>query len=757
MHLKGRLLRNYLAFFLTAVLFSCSSQDTEPDTSMVSQTSNTGNNEAVPDENHLKDELSPYLLQHADNPVHWYPWGAAAFAKARNQNKPIFLSIGYSTCHWCHVMEHESFENREIAGILNQHFVAVKVDREERPDIDNIYMKVVMSLTGSGGWPLTVFLTPEQKPFYGGTYFPPESQWGRPGFKELLQFIKKGWEQDKAEIVKSSDDITRALKEDFKSGADGKFPLEIDIFHSAYKNFKDNFDMTYGGFGTVPKFPSAHNLSFLLRYWKRTGEQAALEIVKKTLSAMAAGGLYDHVGGGFHRYSTDRTWHIPHFEKMLYDQAALSKIYLEAYQATGNEAYAQVARAIFEYVLRDMTDRNGGFYSAEDADSAPPGSDPAPDLGPSPLKKEGAFYVWRKQEIDALLGQDHAEIFSYYYGVKNDGNAGNDPHGEFRGTNILYISHTMDDAAKHFNRSPAEIEKILQAAKEQLFSVRSGRPRPHLDDKILADWNGLMISSFAFGSRVLNDPRYRDAAEKAAQFILKNLVREDGRLLHRFRNDDAAVLGTLDDYAFFEQGLLDLYEATFKAEYLYESRRLAEDMTRLFEDAESGGFFFVGKDAEPLLFKDKEIYDGAIPSGNSVAALTLLRIGRYTLNHEWGKHGERLLDAFSHELLSAPNLYAQTLIAVDFLLGPSKEIILAEGEDKPKVRQILEVVYGSFIPNKIVIYRPFDDEQAMSIIRICPFVEKQIARENQTTVYVCENYVCKFPASEITQIEKLLK
>jgi uncharacterized protein YyaL (SSP411 family) len=712
-----------------------------------------------PDKNLLSREKSPYLLQHADNPVHWYPWGDDAFAKAKAEDKPVFLSVGYSTCHWCHVMEHESFENPEIAEVMNKYFVSIKVDREERPDVDNIYMKAVMSLTGSGGWPMSVFLTHDRKPFYGGTYFPPDSQWGRPGFKELLLSIHDAWQNKRDELVKSSHSITQNLQSKSFWGQIGGNPMPDEgTLRSAYGQYAQRFDSRYGGFGGAPKFPSSHNLSFLLRYWKRANEPKVLEMVEKTLTEMAKGGMYDHIGGGFHRYSTDQRWHIPHFEKMMYDQAILAKTYLEAYQATKDEKYSQTAREIFEYVLRDMTDSKGGFYSAEDADSLPPEkfANMSPVGGLSSEKTEGAFYLWRYQEVVELLGKDKAEIFDYYYGVEPRGNALSDPHGEFRGKNILYVAHSLDETAQKFGKTQDEIKKLLNESKSELLEVRKSRPRPHLDDKVLVDWNGLMISSLALGSRVLGESRYGQAAEKSAQFILSTLVRQDGRLLHRYRDGEARILGTLEDYAFFIHGLIDLYETTFKEEYLKEAKRLTEDMINLFWDGREGGFFFTATDAEKLLIREKEIYDGAIPSGNSIAALDLLRMGRLTLNREWEKKAQEYFKAFGQELSSGPSAYAQSMSALDFAIGPSHEIVLAGQKDDPQTQTMLKSLYNRFIPNKVVIFRPASDEDAKNIIDIIPFVKGQRALEGKTTAYVCKNFNCEFPTNDNKKFEQLL-
>jgi len=585
------------------------------------------------------------------------------------------------------------------------------------------------------------------------------AQWGRPGFKELLLSINDAWHNKRNELVKSSHSISQNLQSKSLWGQIGGNPMPDEgTLRSAYGQFAQRFDSRYGGFGGTPKFPSSHNLSYLLRYWKRANESKALEMVEKTLTEMAKGGMYDHIGGGFHRYSTDQRWHIPHFEKMMYDQAILTKTYLEAYQATKDEKYAQTARETFEYVLRDMTDPKGGFYSAEDADSLPPekftNMTPAEDL--SREKTEGAFYLWRYQEVVELLGKEAAGIFDYYYGVEPRGNALSDPHGEFRGKNILYVAHSLDETAQKFGKISREIQQILEESRNKLFDVRKSRPRPHLDDKVLVDWNGLMISSLALGSRVLDEPRYREAAEKSAQFILSTLVRQDGRLLHRYRDGEAGILGTLEDYAFFIHGLIDLYEATFKEEYLKEAKRLTEDMIGLFWDEKEGGFFFTATDAEKLLIREKEIYDGAIPSGNSIAALDLLRMGRLTLNREWEKKAERLFKTFGQELSSGPSAYAQSLTALDFAIGPSREIVLAGQKDDAQTQAMLESLYSQFIPNKVVIFRPASDEEASDIISLIPFVKEQRALEDKTTAYVCKNYNCEFPTNDIGKFQQLL-
>jgi uncharacterized protein YyaL (SSP411 family) len=703
--------------------------------------------------NRLIGEKSPYLLQHATNPVDWYPWGPEAFARAREEDRPVFLSIGYSTCHWCHVMERESFSDPEVAALLNRHFVSIKVDREERPDIDAIYMNAVQAMTGSGGWPLTVFLSPDGKPFYGGTYFPPEDHYGRPGVKSLLNAVVEAWEKDRERLLEQGDLITTRIQS-AQSGRGAEVELTEAVLDGGFEQLRSSFDEERGGFGPAPKFPRSHTISFLLRYWNRSGDPRALHMASKTLDAMHRGGMYDHLGGGFHRYSTDAAWRVPHFEKMLYDQAILARSYLEAYQATARPEYAQVAREVFEYVLRDLTSPEGGFFSAEDADSLPPEAAAAPAAEASE-KREGAFYVWPAQEIERVLGEE-SEIVAYRFGVEEHGNVGMDPHGEFGENNVLYVARELDAVAKHFGREPGEVKDILEGARLSLFEVREDRPRPHLDDKILTDWNGLMIGALAFGSRVLDEPRYRQAAQRAADFILARLVREDGRLLHRYRDGDPAILGTLEDYAFFGSGLFDLYEATFDARYLAESKRLTAAMAALFWDGEAGGFFLAGNDAEKLISQTKELYDGAIPSGNSVATLGLLRIAHLTGEREFEELADALLQSFSADIAGAPSAFSQLLIGLDFAIGPSREIVIAGPAEASATAAMVKAIYQRFLPNKVVALRPADEEIAEPITRLAPFLKRQKPVRGGPTAYVCENQVCKLPTNDVEEMKKLL-
>src|SRR5579864_1001094 len=569
--------------------------------------------------NRLAHEKSPYLLQHAHNPVDWYPWGDEAFEKAARENKPLFLSIGYSTCHWCHVMERESFENDEIARVLNEHFVAIKVDREERPDIDRVYMLFVQASTGSGGWPMSVWLTPDRKPFFGGTYFPPDNRFGRPGFHMILERLAQSWRDDRARIEHSGAQVLEQLRQysavDLGHAMAGRGALD-----SAFFGFRRSFDTRLGGFGRAPKFPRPSIHNFLVRYYAETRNQEALDMVLLTLREMGKGGMNDHLGGGFHRYSVDDHWFVSHFEKMLYDQAQLAVSYLEAFQITRDEQYAAAARDIFTYVMRDMTDPGGGFYSAEDADSVIDAAHPHE-------KGEGAFYIWSAEEIRTALGERAAAVFSYRYGVREGGNVEEDPHGEFTGRNILFEEHTLAETAAQAGAPVEETRAMLQRASENLLALRSRRPRPLRDDKVLAAWNGLMISAFAKGAQILDEPRYAQAAREAADFLRLHLW-DDSRkiLLRRHREGESAIDGFLDDYAFTGLALLDLYETTFEAADFQWAVQIAERALALFEDTEHGAFFSSaseGASTGQLVLRLKDDYDGAEPAGNSGMALLL--------------------------------------------------------------------------------------------------------------------------------------
>jgi len=682
-------------------------------------------------QNRLAYEKSPYLLQHADNPVDWYPWGAEAFERARRENKPIFLSIGYSTCHWCHVMAHESFEDPQISSLMNDTFVSIKVDREERPDIDMLYMTVCQIMTGSGGWPLTIIMTPDKKPFFAGTYIPRETRFGQLGMLDLIPRIKEIWATRKDEVLSSARQITASLQK-ATLPAPGE-ELGEDMLNLAYEQLRDRFDEEHGGFGGAPKFPTAHNLLFLLRYWKRTKDRKALDMVEKTIQAMRGGGIYDHIGFGFHRYSTDRRWLVPHFEKMLYDQALLAMAYIETFQATRKEEYAQTVREIFAYVLRDMTAAEGGFYSAEDADSE---------------GEEGKFYLWTYDEIKRILASEEADFIVKVFNIEENGNFADQVAGNKAGRNIPHMPKSLKELASELNVSVLELQKRLESVRQKLFAHRDKRIHPHKDDKILTDWNGLMVAALAKGSQVFDEPRYASSAKRAVGFILDNMLASDGRLLHRYRDSEAALPAHLDDYAFLIHGMLELYETTFEVDYLKKALRLNEHLLEHFWDNENGGFYFTADDGEGLLIRQKEIYDGAIPSGNSIAMLNLFRLGRMTANPNLEQKAAEIGNAFYENVRQSPSAYTQLMIAVDFALEPSYEVIITGDPRAADTREMLRAVKREFIPNKIVIFLPtgFDSSD---IKHIAPFTQNQSTINEKATAYVCVNYSCKLPTTDI--------
>ena len=693
--------------------------------------------------NRLIDEKSPYLLQHAHNPVDWYPWGAAAFEKARREDKPIFLSIGYSTCHWCHVMERESFENEAIAALMNRNFVAIKVDREERPDVDRIYMAFVQATTGGGGWPMSVWLTPDLKPFYGGTYFPPEQRYGHPGFPMVLERVAEAWRQDRDRIEESSREaIAQLTKQSAVAAAGPGSALRPDegTLDAGFYVFRRSFDTRHAGFGEAPKFPRPVALTFLLRYYARKKSQEALDMVTATLGEMAKGGMYDQLGGGFHRYSVDARWFVPHFEKMLYDQAQLAVSYLEAFQITREASFAETARGILDYVLRDMRDPGGAFYSAEDADSVIDPAHPAE-------KGEGAFYVWTRSEIEAVAGQPAAEWFCHRFGVEAVGNVQNDPHQEFTGKNILYQAHAEED--------PGRLAAIVEAA-HKLLEARGRRVRPHLDDKVLTAWNGLMISAFAKAGAVLAEPRYADAARRAADFIVGHMHdATTGILLRRYRQGAAAIPGFLDDYAFFAQALLDLYETGFAWRDLELAIRLTEKMAELFEDTEHGAFFSTAEGDPTLVMRIKEDYDGAEPSGNSIAVLNLLRLTQMTDRADFRASAARALEAFGSRMVAAPVGVPQMLVAYEFSMSKPKQIVLVGERDAPDTRRLLGALDSRFVPHRIVLLVNAGSRQAVA--RYLPAVADMIAIGGRATAYVCEDYACKLPVADAAEFAQLLQ
>jgi uncharacterized protein YyaL (SSP411 family) len=692
--------------------------------------------------NKLISEKSPYLLQHAQNPVDWYPWGAAAFNRAHKENKPIFLSIGYSTCHWCHVMEKESFEDPEVAQLLNETFVCIKVDREERPDIDNTYLTVCQMMIGSAGWPLTIIMTPDKKPFFATTYIPKETRFGRIGMKEIVPDIKALWEGKRNELLTSAEQITGAV-EQIAHGAQGSLGSELgeSTLKTAYDQLARSFDAQNGGFGTAPKFPTPHNLMFLLRYWKRFGDKQALGMVEKTLEAMSLGGIYDHIGFGFHRYSTDSRWFLPHFEKMLYDQALLAMAYIEAYQATdGKGVYEQAAREIFSYVLRDMTNRAGGFYSAEDADSE---------------GEEGRFYLWTLDEVGHVLSQEEAELMARVFTMRKDGNFAEEAAGRETGKNILVLKKQLAAIALDLAIPTNELARRLEGARSKLFEARAKRVRPHKDDKILTDWNGLVIAALAKGAQAFEEPLYENAARRSADFILANMVDAKGRLYHRYRDGEAAIGAFLDDYAFLCWGLIELYEATFASSYLQRALDLNAMMLEHFWDGEGGGFYFTADDADRVLVRKKEIYDGAVPSGNAVAMLNLLRLARLTGHQEYEEKAATLSRAFSDSIAPSPGAHTQFMIALDLARGPSYEVVIVGDPQAEDTKAMVGALRKAFVPNKVVIFRPAGEE-APGITRLAGFTKDLAHLNNKATAYVCRAFRCELPTTEAHQMLALL-
>ncbi len=687
--------------------------------------------------NRLINEKSPYLLQHAHNPVDWYGWGNEAFEKAREDNKPIFLSIGYSTCHWCHVMEKESFEDPEVAQLLNDVFVSIKVDREERPDLDHIYMTVCRMATGGGGWPLTIIMTPDKKPFFAATYIPKTSRYGRAGMMDLIPRVEQVWKTRQQEVLESAAGMTQALHHLEENPAFKE--LNHHTLAKAFEELSKRFDRTHGGFSSAPKFPTPHNLSFLLRYWKRTGNTEALHMVEKTLQELRWGGVFDQIGYGFHRYSTDKEWLVPHFEKMLYDQAMLATVYLETYQATGNALYRDVAREIFTYVMRDMRSPEGGFYSAEDADSE---------------GVEGKFYLWAEEELREILSKQEADLLIKAFNVEKRGNFAEETTGKLTGANILYPG--KDPAGIETELTPPDFERVLESARKKLFEAREKRVHPYKDDKILTDWNGLLIAALARGGRILGEEQYTLAALDAARFVLDRMRTPEGRLLHRYREGDAAITANTDDYAFFIWGLMELYQATFDAAHLQTALSLSEYLISHYWDHQGGGLFFTPDDGEDLIVRKKEIYDGATPSGNSVAAHNFLRLARLTGNTEYEDKAREILKSFSEQVDEFPSGYTQFLCSLDFALGPCFEVVVAGPCEGPDVKKMLNALNSRFIPNHVAVFRP-SDKDSSAIDGVAGFIKDHAAREGKATAYVCSNNACKEPTTDVGEMLALME
>ena len=700
--------------------------------------------------NRLAAEQSPYLLQHKDNPVDWHAWGDEAFEKARREDKPIFLSVGYSTCHWCHVMEHESFENPDVADVLNRSFVSIKVDREERPDVDRVYMAFVQVTTGSGGWPMSVWLTPSLEPFYGGTYYPPASRWGRPGFVEVLEEIARVWREERQRVLQSAEGIVDRLRA-YGAAAGGSQVPDASVLDSAVDEFAGTFDPRHGGFGSGTKFPRPSELLFLLREHARTGVSGPRDMVVRTLQAMAEGGMRDHIGGGFHRYSVDPAWRVPHFEKMLYDQAQLVLAYLEAAQVTGNPYFADVAADTLNYVRRDLTDRDGGFYSAEDADSVPP---EIAHEG-SPHKREGAFYVWRDDEIAEVLGGD-AHVFRTRFGILPNGNAPFDPQNEFTQQNLLYGARSIDETASATGLTTGAVTASLERARHALFAVRGQRPRPHLDDKILTAWNGLMIAAFARAARVLEDgSSYLEAAHRAAAFMRSHLwIADDRRLLRRFRAGHAGVDAYAEDYAYLVFGLLELFQADGDPAWLQWAITLQRRMDDLFWDPVQGGWFSTtGKD-ETVLLRLKEEYDGAEPAASSVGALNLLTLSHLTADPELASRIEQTFRAFSSGMSQRGRVVPMMLAALSTFYVGTPQIVLV-GRDAPDIEPLRGVLRRRYLPSAIVV--PLVDAHREALARQLPWTSALTAAGGRPTAYVCRDFACQLPASSPEELDAQLR
>ena len=668
--------------------------------------------------NRLINETSPYLLQHANNPVDWYAWGDEALGRAKSEDKPILLSIGYSACHWCHVMERESFENEAIASLMNENFINIKVDREERPDLDAVYMEAVQMLTGSGGWPMTVFLTPEGKPFYGGTYFPPVDRQNMPGFPRLLESISKAYQDQRGEIDKATQQLTSQMGRSSQMQG-GDTPLTVDVLHQAYSNMASSFDYQNGGIGTAPKFPQPMTMELLLRYHHRGFNPRALEMVDLTLEKMAFGGIYDQIGGGFHRYSTDAYWLVPHFEKMLYDNALLARLYLHAYLLTGRLLYRRITEETLDYVLREMTDPLGGFYSAQDADSE---------------GEEGKFFVWTPEEVQAVLGEEEGNLIGGYFGLTDAGN--------FEGKTILNIPQEATSFAEEQGLAAEQLESMVERAKKSLREVREQRIHPLLDDKVLASWNGLMLRSFAEAAVALGRDDYLHAAIKNASFLL-DTMRPEGRLLRTYRDGQAKLLGYLEDYAFVADGLLALYESTFEPRWLDEASALADSMVDLFWDESAGAFYDTGSDHESLVIRPRDVFDNAQPCGGSVASELLLRLAVITGNQDHAVVAATPMRALHDLMVRAPAGTGHWLAALDFYISTPKEVVVIGPKEDPATQSLLDTIFGRFLPNKVVVGATASDAVSRS-----PLLKDRGMIGGKPTAYVCQNYACQLPVTE---------
>jgi uncharacterized protein len=697
--------------------------------------------------NHLIHEKSPYLLLHAHNPVDWYPWGEEAFRKAERENKPIFLSVGYYTCHWCHVMERESYSDPQIAAIVNRDFVAIKVDREERPDVDEVYTRYLEATTGSAGWPMNVFLTPDLKPFFGGTYFPPVNRGPLPGLPEVLKKVATAWQRDHDEVLGTAAKLAQQLS----ASSGGSFArVEPSALAVAYGQMRSDYDRTDGGFGEAPKFPRPAALEYLMRYWQREKNKDALDMVLHTLNRMAIGGIHDQLGGGFHRYATDRSWRVPHFEKMLYDQALLALAYLHAFQITHDEAYARTARDTLDFVLREMRSPEGGFYSALDADSPSPGS--------TGQNREGAYYVWSAVEVREVLGTSDAPVFEYRFGIRAGGNVppAQDVEGNLKGWNVLYQQHSMAETASYAKAAEPAMAEQLEREQKQLLEVRTRRPHPPVDAKIVTAWNAMLISALAISSQVLDEPGYLQAAQAAASMLETRLyASETGRLKRSYRLGATEVDGFLSDYANMVQGLLDLYEASFDLRWLNWALRLQRTQDSLFWDKQSGGYFTTAASEQHLLWRDREAYDGVEPSPNSVAAMNLLRIWQMTEDDTARERAVETISQFGGQLNNHPESMPAMMSAYDALTSPQRQIVIAGAPQAADTRQMLDLVWGRYLPNSILMLADQGAGQR-ELARSLPFLRNMRPKNGKATAYVCQSYLCNLPSSDPKVVAHLL-
>lgn len=693
--------------------------------------------------NKLIYEKSPYLLQHSNNPVNWNAWNEESLKLAKDLDIPIFLSVGYSTCYWCHVMERECFEDEIIANLLNDNFVNIKVDREERPDIDRIYMTALQSMTGSGGWPMNIFLTPDLKPFYGATYIPPKAKYGRSGFEDILIQINNLWKTKKQELITSSEKIFDILNSKLKEKNESDIKINDEIIDKSFDTIKNIFDYENGGFGIGNKFPRPVVIDFLLSYYYQSKNTVALDMAIFTLKKMCEGGLYDHLGGGFHRYAVDIFWRVPHFEKMLYDQAQIASALFDIYSITNKKYFLDYAVSTLNYVMENLTDKNGGFYSAEDAESAIDDSTPG-------YKEEGYYYLWEKSNIEDILGKENSAIFCYAYGIKYEGNTISDPHNVFKNKNVLFLDNDIYDTSKEFKKSPEEIENVLKESRNLLFNIRTKRPRPHRDDKILTSWNSLMISAFAKGYNITGEEKFKDASIKCVSFILKNLWNEKkNTLYHRFRENEVKFTATLDDYAFLIKAFLDLYETTFDEQYIKYASQFFENTFKVFYDKENSGFFDTEPSLPDVILKTKDIYDGAEPSGNSVMIENSIRLGNFTGNKYFSEIAEKSIECFFNDIDNLPFSSPLMLKNILFIKNAPKEIILTGNTKNSDLQEIIKYINGKFLPFKTYIYANKNIEEYSSYIR------NIINDYKSNKVYLCENQSCKLPVDNLEDLKKI--